>query len=139
MHLVHCLYYLYQWCTVKQITDNEIYLLIKYIKSLLWGAAKRLSYIEEARCLKVNNKNYRTVFMKLNAYSLCDIYAKYMLGIRALPPHFVRICAIVIHVKCKSHLFFLWVHDVLCVFSPSVWEQTNGWSFFISKRLNITK
>ena len=39
---------------VKQISDNEIYLLIKYIKSVLWGVAKRLSYIEDARCLKVN-------------------------------------------------------------------------------------
>ena len=28
LHLVDCLYYLYQWCTVKQISD-EIYLLIK--------------------------------------------------------------------------------------------------------------
>jgi len=28
-------------------------LLIKYIKSVLWRVAKRLSYIEEARCLKV--------------------------------------------------------------------------------------
>ena len=34
--------------------DNEIYLLIKYIKSVLWRVAKCLSYIEEARCLKVN-------------------------------------------------------------------------------------
>ena len=33
---------------------NEIYLLIKYIKSVLWRLAKCLSYIEEARCLKVN-------------------------------------------------------------------------------------
>ena len=39
---------------VKQISDNEIYLLIKYIKSVLWRVAKCLSYIEEARCLKVN-------------------------------------------------------------------------------------
>ena len=53
LHLVGCLYYLYQWCTVKQITDNEIYLLIKYIKSVLWKVAKRLSYIEDARCLKI--------------------------------------------------------------------------------------
>ena len=53
LHLVGYLYYLYQWCTVKQISDNEIYLLIKYIKSVLWGVAKRLSYIEDARCLKV--------------------------------------------------------------------------------------
>jgi len=40
---------------VKQISDNEIYLLIKYIKSILWRVAKCLLYIEEARCLKVNN------------------------------------------------------------------------------------
>jgi len=31
-----------------------MYLLIKYIKSLLWRVAKRLSYIEDAWCLKVN-------------------------------------------------------------------------------------
>ena len=41
---------------VKQISDNEIYLLIKYIKSVVWRVAKRLSYIEEARCLKVKRK-----------------------------------------------------------------------------------
>ena len=29
-------------------------MLIKYIKSVLWRVAKCLSYIEEARCLKVN-------------------------------------------------------------------------------------
>ena len=54
LHLVGCLYYLYQWCAVKQISDNEIYLLIKNIKSVLWRVAKRLSYIQDARCLKVN-------------------------------------------------------------------------------------
>ena len=27
--------------------------MIKYIKSVLWRVAKRLSYIEDARCLKV--------------------------------------------------------------------------------------
>ena len=56
-HLVGCLYYLYQWCTVKQISDNEIYLLIKYIKSLLWKVAKHLSYTEDTRCLKVNEQS----------------------------------------------------------------------------------
>ena len=55
LHLVGCLYYLYQWCTVKQISDNEIYLLMKYIKSVLWRVAKSLSYIEDPRCLKLNN------------------------------------------------------------------------------------
>ena len=54
LHLVGCLYYLYQWCTVKQLSNNEIYLFIKYIKSVLWRVAKRLSYIEDAWCLKVN-------------------------------------------------------------------------------------
>ena len=54
LHLVGCLYYLYKWCTVKKIWDNEIYLLIKCIKSVLWRAVKRLSYIEDALCLKVN-------------------------------------------------------------------------------------
>ena len=34
---------------------NGIYLLINYIKSVLWRVAKRLSYIEDARCLKVNS------------------------------------------------------------------------------------
>ena len=52
LHLVGCRYYLYQWFTVKQISDSEIYLLIKYIKSVLWRVEKRLSYIEDARCLK---------------------------------------------------------------------------------------
>ena len=31
-------------------------MLIKYIKSVHWRVAKRLSYIEEVRCLKVNDK-----------------------------------------------------------------------------------
>jgi len=57
LHLVGCLYYLYQWCIVKQISDNEIYLLIKYIKSVRWRVAKRLSYIQDARCLKVKSDN----------------------------------------------------------------------------------
>ena len=39
-----------------QISDNEIYLLIKYIKSIFLRVEKRLSYIEEARCLKVKNE-----------------------------------------------------------------------------------
>ena len=44
---------------VKQISDIEIYLLIKYIKSVLWSVAKFLSYIEEARCLKVKLDMYQ--------------------------------------------------------------------------------
>ena len=37
-----------------QANINEIYFLIKYIKTVLWRVAKRLSYTEDARCLKVN-------------------------------------------------------------------------------------
>ena len=44
--------------TVKEISDNEIYLLIKYIKSVLWRVAKCLSYIEDARCPKVKVPSY---------------------------------------------------------------------------------
>jgi len=43
---------------VKQISDNEIYLLIKCTKSVLWKVAKRLSYIQDARCLRVNEVVY---------------------------------------------------------------------------------
>jgi len=35
------------------MSDNEIYLLIKYLQSVIWRVAKRLSYTEEERCLKV--------------------------------------------------------------------------------------
>ena len=82
LHLVGCLYYLYQWCTVKQISNNEIYLLIKYIKSVLWRVAKCLPYIEEARCLKVNcllftvtlYSSVRTVFLyNDNQYPFHDV------------------------------------------------------------------
>ena len=54
LHLVGCLYYLCQWCTVKQISDNEQYLFITYIKIVLWRAAQRQSYTEDAGCVKVN-------------------------------------------------------------------------------------
>ena len=56
-------------CTVKQISDNKIYLFIKYTKSVLWRVGKSLSYIEDARCLKVND-NAR--------YFLIDIHKKCM-------------------------------------------------------------
>ena len=68
LHLVGCLYYLYQWCTVKQISDNELCLLIKYIESVLWRVAKRLSYIQDERCLKVKiavYSNARTLLLQI--------------------------------------------------------------------------
>jgi len=53
LHIVGCLYYLYQWYTVKQISDNEIYLLIKYIKSFSGEYRNACPYIQDARCLKI--------------------------------------------------------------------------------------
>ena len=53
LHLVGCLYYLYKWCTVMQISENEIYLLITYIKSVLCRVGKGLFYIQDARCLSL--------------------------------------------------------------------------------------
>jgi len=38
---------------VKQISDNEIYLLIKYIKKRSLESSKTPVLIEDARCLKV--------------------------------------------------------------------------------------
>ena len=57
LYLVGCLYCLYKRYTIKQISDNEIYLLIKYMKSVFWRVAKRQSYIEGARCLKVKGRS----------------------------------------------------------------------------------
>ena len=46
--------------------------MIKCIKSVLWRVAKRLSYIEDARCLKVN-RNKKTSYKKwLNSKKLED-------------------------------------------------------------------
>jgi len=43
--------------------------LIKYIKSVLWRVAKCLSYIEEARCLKVKGQQ---VFAFLRTVQICN-------------------------------------------------------------------
>ena len=42
--------------SIKQMSDNDIYFLIEYIKSLLWRVVKCLSYIRDARWLKVKGK-----------------------------------------------------------------------------------
>ena len=76
-HVVGCLYYLYQWRTLKQISDNEICLFIKYIKSVLWRVAKFLSYIGDAPCLKVKN-SWRT-FMNTVINIRIPLYADSLL------------------------------------------------------------
>jgi len=63
---------------VEQISENEIYLLIKYIKSVLWRVAKRLSYTEDARCRKVNglsefHKRWNCSVTSVESYAMCFI------------------------------------------------------------------
>ena len=49
-------------------------MLIKYIKSVLWRVAKCLSYIEEARCLKVKLER---IFIPLSVVN-CVVLAGYV-------------------------------------------------------------
>jgi len=38
LHLVGCLYYLYQWCTVKQISNSPIlYLFTQFLTTSSWN------------------------------------------------------------------------------------------------------
>ena len=105
LHLVGCLYYLYQWWTVKQISDNEIYLLIKHIKSVLWRVVKRLSYIQDARCLKVNQ-----------------------LWILPLPSQYTRIFSIILFVIKNKELFQLnsQVHNIHGRFNDNLHFSSTG-------------
>ena len=59
---------------VKQISYNEIYLLIKYIKSVLWRVAKRLSYIEEVRCLKVKQVRRDILWLNVTIHDKSELY-----------------------------------------------------------------
>ena len=49
---------------VKKMS-NYVNLLIKYVKSFFWRVAKCLSYIEDARCLKVQYKILHFVYKEL--------------------------------------------------------------------------
>ena len=102
MHLVGCLYYLYQWCTVKQISNNEIYFLIKYIKSLLWRVAKHLSYTEDAWCLKVKWQTWYTELTGLLQFT-----------IKVQKSHHQHQCTLKLECKimcCLSELIFTLLH-----------------------------
>jgi len=46
-------------------------LLIKYIKSVLWRVAKCLSYIEDARCLKVKEIYLMSFSISLHEIQQC--------------------------------------------------------------------
>jgi len=51
-----------------------MYLLIKYTKSVLWRVAKRLSYIEDARCLKVSVPQQHWLFGVSNASKRSSVW-----------------------------------------------------------------
>ena len=50
LQIVGCLYYLYQWCTFQIISDNEMCLLIKYIKSVIWSRGLKRRGRESVPC-----------------------------------------------------------------------------------------
>ena len=106
LHLVGCLYYLYQWCTVKQISNNEKYLLIKYIEIDLWKVAKHLSYMEDERCLKVKSVWKYISFQGLSASERIT----FRLKVSSFPPYFFLVGEVLGHavtqlvdaLRCKS-------------------------------------
>ena len=131
-----------------QISDNEIYLLIKYTKSVLWRVAKCLSYIEEARCLKINSISalrtvncvkkrgaqwrMRPLSLALAQDSVCCVVSDSNtcgVGTSCVPSHSggegvccVHPCPAASHVSCKSN------QNTDGVKRPS--QQTNKQSLF---------
>jgi len=49
-------------CSASYKKYNEINLLIKYTKNFLWRVAERLSYIQDAWCLKVKAQGFVSEF-----------------------------------------------------------------------------
>ena len=120
LHLVGCLYYLYQRCTVKQISDIEIYLLIKYIKSVLWRAAKRLPYTEDARCLKCSNWADRATpvvsILRLSVVLCCGTYSGIWMGETTLLRPTLSIINIDILLIEIQNIMHSWMEPASCSF-----------------------
>ena len=71
----------------------EIYMLIKHIKSVLWRVATRLSYIEDARCLKVKVTPVigslcyclqHSPFLYMHTHTICNHFVSPHTGLSAL-------------------------------------------------------
>jgi len=63
-------------------------LLIKYTKSVLWRVAKRLSYIEEVRCLKVNTiilYTFNEIILLVGIKAICVMIPRTVFGLKLLP------------------------------------------------------
>ena len=79
------------------------YVLIKYIKSVLWKVAKRLSYIEEARCLKVKPRERAFKQFKspvLNVLILADRYVAYV-QTHTHSMHYERFVLATVSIRCR--------------------------------------
>ena len=126
LHLVVCLYYLYEWCTVKQISDNEIYLLVKYMKNVLWRITKCLSYIEDARRLKVNFSLHRiwkgvgTPLFQLPAFmSACSIFVVFSVS-SFLTPNFQHLFLVLVG-SLSFTLCPMWHFTWICTVVGASW------------------
>ena len=120
---------------VMQISDNEIYLLIKYIKSVLWRVAKRLSYIEDAQCLKVNIRHICIDLKEPKEYraSLCEVLTSLILCRRYPFTYSVKRPAIDVSRNIEAHSFnHCWSgkaisntysESVFCSLRYSVWNE----------------
>jgi len=84
----------------------HIYLLTKYTKRVLWRVAVRLSYVEDARCLKVNGVKQdllAAIIRPLHFYPFITSAGRYTPYITKFfhPP--LQLYSITS--RCKSHLF----------------------------------
>ena len=121
--------------TQKLKSDNEIYLLTKYIKSVLWRVAKCLSYIEEARCLKVN---YVILGACLRMVLLTDVYRNLTsLWIkpreRAFKEFKSPVLNVLIFLRCKISPSHIIVHKNTKIMSRMVFAPATGLQPFKSR------
>ena len=124
---------------VKQISDNEIYLLIKYIKSVLWRVAKRLSYIEEARCLKFNTRNSKSpikiisnIIKFIVTYDLLPCF-KYAFFVFCFSFVF---CCILSHVLCYCTIVIV-SYVLVYLYCFSYWPLSCSPSTLVNKNSDV--
>ena len=114
-----------------------IYLLIKYIKSVLWRVAKRLSCIQDARCLKVKihvshlNVTAGGIYSDLRRLLLHVFVAASFVPIKCWRSRIVQLCNQTMHISVQtsiaSNLNYR-VHELCSVgnprskFPPSLWR-----------------
>ena len=70
-------------------------MLIKYTKSVLWRAVKRLSYKQDARCLKVKQRNITTATLETPQFA-CFRVSRHS--------HLIRLCCVTPSPPGGSHV-----------------------------------